>query len=178
MRIDSVNRDVQHRFSKAPVEEIRLVEGVGVEGDAHAGATVQHLHLIRKDRTAPNLRQVHLIQRELFDELATKGHDVSPGDLGENITTAGVDLFELPTGTKLHLGDTAIVTVTGLRDPCSQINGLQKGLLKQVLGKAEDGTVIRRVGIMGVVTVGGLVRPGDPLTVVLPAEPHEPLELV
>jgi MOSC domain-containing protein YiiM len=114
----------------------------------------------------------------VLEELATKGYDVVPGELGENVTTAGLNLFELPTGTKLQLGDTAIVTVTGLRDPCRQINGLRKGLLKQVLRKSADGTVIRRVGIMAVVTVGGLVRPGDRLTVALPAEPHKPLELV
>nr|WP_239062236.1 MOSC domain-containing protein [Streptomyces sp. SID13031] len=155
-----------------------MIEGVGVDGDAHAGVTVQHLHLVRKDRTAPNLRQVHLIPREVLDELAVKGYDVAPGELGENVTTVGLELFALPTGTKLQLGETATVTVTGLRDPCSQINGLRKGLLRQVMGKAEDGTIVRRVGIMSVVNVGGLVRPGDKLTVVLPPEPHEPLGLV
>ena len=178
VRVDSVHRDDKHRFSKPPADEILLIEGIGVEGDAHSGATVQHLHLVRTDPTRPNLRQVHLIPREVLEELAVKGYEVEAGQLGENVTTEGLDLFELPTGTKLHLGDTAIVTVTGLRDPCSQINGLQKGLLKQVLGKADDGTVVRRVGIMAVVTVGGLVRPGDQLTVQLPPEPHEPLELV
>lgn len=121
---------------------------------------------------------MHLIPREVLDELASNGYDVAPGELGENVTTTGLDLFALPTGTRLHLGDAAILTVTGLRDPCSQINKLQKGLLKQVLTKAADGTVIRRVGIMSVVTTGGTVRPGDPLTVELPPEPHEPLDLV
>ncbi|WP_433017423.1 MOSC domain-containing protein [Kribbella sp. CA-294648] len=178
MRVEAVHRDDKHRFSKLSVGEIRLIEGVGVEGDAHAGATVRHRHLVKKDRTAPNLRQVHLISREVLDELAANGYDVAPGELGENVTTVGLDLFELPTGTKLQLGDTAILTVTGLRDPCSQINGLQKGLLKQVLRKSADGTVVRRVGIMSVVTVGGIVRPGDHLTVKLPPEPNEPLELV
>lgn len=178
MRIDSVHRDGDHRFSKPPVNEIRLLEGVGVEGDAHAGETVQHLHLVRKDPTAPNLRQVHLIPCEVLVELAAKGYEVAPGELGENVTTAGLDLFALPTGAELHLGETAIVTVTGLRDPCSQINGLRKGLLKQVMGKADDGTIVRRVGIMSVVAVGGVVRPGDKLTVVLPPEPHEALGLV
>ncbi|MEU4393462.1 MOSC domain-containing protein [Kribbella sp. NPDC023855] len=178
MRVEAVHRDDKHRFSKLSVGEIRLIEGIGVEGDAHAGATVQHLHLVRKDRTAPNLRQVHLISREVLDELAFNGYDVAPGELGENVTTAGLDLFTLPTGTRLHLGDAAILTVTGLRDPCSQINKLQKGLLKQVLTKAADGTIVRRVGIMSVVTTGGTVRPGDPLTVELPPEPHEPLGLV
>ncbi|MDX6260162.1 MAG: hypothetical protein QOH84_1850 [Kribbellaceae bacterium] len=178
MRVDSVHRDSEHRFSKPPADQIRLLEGIGVEGDSHAGETVQHRHLVRKDPTAPNLRQVHLIQREVLVELAAKGYEVAPGELGENVTTDGLDLFALPTGAELHLGDTAIVTVTGLRDPCSQINGLQKGLLKQLLGKADDGTIVRRVGIMSVVSAGGVVRPGDNLTVVLPPEPHEPLGLV
>jgi MOSC domain-containing protein YiiM len=178
MRVHSVHRDDKHRFSKSPVGEIELIEGFGVAGDAHAGATVQHLHLVRRDPTAPNLRQVHLIPHEVLDDLAAKGYDVAPGELGENVVTAGLDLFELPTGTKLHLGDIAIVTVTGLRDPCSQINGLRKGLLKQVLTKAEDGTVLYRVGIMSVVTVGGVVRADDQLTVTLPAGRHEPLCLV
>lgn len=178
MRVHSVHRDDKHRFSKLSVGEIRLIEGIGVEGDAHAGATVRHRHLVKKNRTTPNLRQVHLISREVLDELASDGYAVAPGALGENITTAGLDLFELPTGTKLQLGDTAILTVTGLRDPCSQINGLQKGLLKQMLRKSADGTVVRRVGIMSVVTVGGIVRPGDHLTATLPPEPHQPLDLV
>jgi MOSC domain-containing protein YiiM len=178
VRVDSVHRDAQHRFSKSPVDAITLIEGIGVEGDAHAGKTVQHLHLVRKNPTTPNLRQVHLIPREVLDELATKGYDVAPGALGENITTTGLDLFTLPTGTTLHLGDTAVLTVTGLRDPCRQINGLQKGLLKQLMTKAEDGTILRRVGIMTVVTTGGLVRPGDQLTVAPPPKPHEPLQLV
>jgi MOSC domain-containing protein YiiM len=121
---------------------------------------------------------VHLIQRELIDELNAKGYDVAPGDLGENVTTEGVDLFSLPTGTILRLGDRAVVTVTGLRDPCNQINKLRKGMLKEVLWREDDGTTVYRVGIMAVVSTGGLVRPGDPLTVVLPPEPHEPLGLV
>jgi MOSC domain-containing protein YiiM len=178
VRVHSVHRDGKHRFSKPSVGEIRLIEGIGVEGDAHAGATVRHRHLVKKNRTAPNLRQVHLIPLEVLEELAVQGYAVAPGELGENVTTTGLDLFELPTGTKLQLGDTAILTVTGLRDPCSQINGLQKGLLKQVLRKSADGTVLRRVGIMSVVTVGGIVRPGDRLTATLPPEPHQPLDLV
>ncbi|WBQ03960.1 MOSC domain-containing protein [Kribbella sp. CA-293567] len=178
MRVHRVHRDDRHRFSKSPAGEIELIEGFGVEGDAHAGATVQHLHLQRRNRTAPNLRQVHLIPLEMLDELAVNGYDVAPGELGENIVTAGLDLFELPVGTTLHLGDTAILTVTGLRDPCSQINKLRKGLLKQVLTKTEDGSIVRRAGIMSVVTVGGTVRPGDQLTITLPPAPHEPLDLV
>lgn len=178
MKVDSVHRDDKHRFSKPAVPEVRLIEGIGVEGDAHAGATVQHLHLVRRNAAAANLRQVHLIQRELIDELNAKGYDVSPGDLGENITTDGLDLFSLPTGTILRLGDKAAVTVTGLRDPCNQINKLRKGMLKEVLWREADGTTVYRVGIMAVVSTAGVVRPGDPLTVVLPPEPHEPLGLV
>ncbi|ADB30712.1 MOSC domain containing protein [Kribbella flavida DSM 17836] len=178
MRVNSVHLDTKHRFSKPAVPEVRLIEGVGVEGDAHSGATVQHLHLVRKDASAPNLRQVHLIQSELFEELAGAGYAVQPGDLGENITTTGVDLFALPTGTTLHLGDTAVLTLTGLRNPCRQIDKFRTGLLKQVLHKAPGGTVVRRVGVMSVVTTGGTVRPGDPLRLVIPAEPHKPLGLV
>ncbi|WP_432946669.1 MOSC domain-containing protein [Kribbella sp. CA-253562] len=178
MRVLSVNRDIRYNFSKPPVPEIQLIEGIGVEGDAHAGATVRHRHLVRRDPSAPNLRQVHLIQSELFADLATAGFDVGPGDLGENITTSGIDLLALPVGTTLHLGDTAVVTLTGLRDPCSQINKFRKGLLKQVLHKTADGEVVRLTGVMSVVTRGGVVRPGDELKVVHPPEPHQPLDLV
>jgi MOSC domain-containing protein YiiM len=178
VKVDSVHRDDKHRFSKPGVPEIRLIEGIGVEGDAHAGATVQHLHLVRRNAAAPNLRQVHLIQRELFDELNAKGYDVAPGNLGENITTDGLDLFALPTGTILRLGDTAVITVTGLRDPCNQINKLRKGMLKEVVWREPDGTTVYRVGIMAIVSTGGIVRPNDQITVELPPEPHEPLDLV
>ncbi len=178
MRIHSVNRDTRHHFSKPPVPEITLIEGLGVEGDAHAGATVQHLHLIKVDAAAPNLRQVHLIQSELFAVLAESGYEVGPGDLGENITTSGVDLLTLPTGTQLHLGDTAVVTLTGLRNPCSQINKFRKGLLKTTLHKDAAGEVVRLTGVMSVVNHGGIVRPDDQLKVVYPDGPHQPLDLV
>ncbi|GAA1527549.1 MOSC domain-containing protein [Kribbella lupini] len=178
MRIHSVNRDTQHHFSKPPVPEITLIEGLGVEGDAHAGATVQHLHLVKVDAAAPNLRQVHLIQSELFAVLAEAGYEVGAGDLGENITTSGVDLLNLPTGTELHLGDTAVVTLTGLRNPCSQINKFRKGLLKTMLHKDAAGEVVRLTGVMSVVNHGGVVRPGDQLKVVYPDGPHQPLDLV
>lgn len=178
MRVHSVNHDTRHNFSKPPVPEITLIEGFGVEGDAHAGTTVQHLHLIKVDAGAPNLRQVHLIQSELFDTLAEAGYEVGPGDLGENVTTYGVDLLNLPTGTRLHLGDTAVVTLTGLRNPCSQINKFRKGLLKTMLHKDADGEVVRLTGVMSVVNQGGIVRPGDQLKVVYPDEPHRPLDLV
>ncbi len=170
-----MHRDAEHRFSKIPVREIRLLEGLGVDGDAHAGALVQHLSRVRRDPTQPNLRQVHLIHAELFDEVAGSGHRVAPGDLGENVTTRGIDLLSLPAGTLLHLGDDAVVTVTGLRNPCMQIEAFGSGLLERVVGRAGDGSVIRKAGVMGVVTRSGLVRDGDLIDVVLPEEPHQPL---
>ena len=159
-------------------DTIRLIAGEGVEGDAHRGVTVQHRSRVRADPTQPNLRQVHLIQGELHDELVPLGFEVAPGVLGENVTTRGIDLLALPRGTVLRLGAEATVEVTGLRNPCSQIETFQAGLLKAVLDRAPDGAMIRKSGIMGIVLVGGDVRPGDAITVSLPAEPHEPLERV
>ena len=174
-RVVAVSLSGTHRFSKQPTEVVRLVEGHGVEGDAHAGATVQHLSRVRRDPSQPNLRQVHLIAGELLDELAGLGHPVEPGLLGENVTTRGVDLLRLPTGTVLRLGSDAEVEVTGLRNPCAQIDRFSPGLLAEVLGRDAAGEVVRRAGVMGVVRRSGDVRVGDPLTVVLPAEPHAAL---
>lgn len=174
----SVNLDRGHHFSKHPVGEVVLVEGFGIEGDAHAGATVQHLSRKRWHKDEPNLRQVHLIHRELFDELAAEGYSVDAGNLGENVTTEGIDLLGLPRGTVLRLGDEAAVEVTGLRNPCVQIDRFQDGLLKAVVRTDDDGTVERRTGVMSVVVTGGTVRPGDPVRVELPAEPHEQLRTV
>jgi MOSC domain-containing protein YiiM len=165
----------EHRFSKQPRTEVRLLEGLGVEGDAHLGTTVQHLSRVRRDPTAANLRQVHLVAAELLEELLEAGHDVPPGALGENVTTGGVDLLTLPTGTVLRLGDEAEVEVTGLRNPCVQIDRFSAGLLKKVLGHQPDGSVVRRAGVMAVVRRGGRLRPGDQVTVVLPPPPHRPL---
>jgi MOSC domain-containing protein YiiM len=139
----AVSRDSDHRFSKPVVDAIVLIEGWGIEGDTHAGVTVQHRSRVARDPTQPNLRQVHLIHAELFDEVASAGYHVEPGQLGENVTTRGVDLLALPTDTVLHLGRDAIVRVTGLRNPCQQINGFEPGLLREVLGRAEGGTVER-----------------------------------
>ncbi|GAA0254295.1 MOSC domain-containing protein [Cryptosporangium japonicum] len=172
----SVSKDSEHRFSKRPADRIVLLSGLGVEGDAHAGVTVQHRSRVAADPTQPNLRQVHLIQSELIDELA--GFDLAPGGLGENVLTRGVDLLALPTGTVLRLGAEATVEITGLRNPCRQIDGYRSGLLKQVLTKDERGAVVRRAGVMGVVTAGGEVRPGDPIAVTLPPLPHRALERV
>lgn len=174
----AVSRDGEHRFSKPNTDEIELVAGIGVAGDAHAGVTVQHLSRVAADPTQPNLRQVHLIHAELHDEVRELGFEVAPGELGENITTRGLDLLSLPRGTVLRIGGQAAVEVTGLRNPCAQIDGLRPGLLKQVVHRDEAGNLIRRAGIMSVVLAGGPVRPGDTVTVELPPEPHEPLDRV
>lgn len=154
----SVSRDDRHRFSKPTTNRITLVEGLGVEGDAHAGTTVQHRSRVARDPTRPNLRQVHLIHTELFDEVRAQGFNVEPGQLGENITTAGLDILALPRGSVLHLGDEAAVEITGLRNPCAQINGFEPGLLKTVLGVGDEGQAVRKAGVMGVVRRGGSGR--------------------
>jgi MOSC domain-containing protein YiiM len=172
--IVGVHASSQHAFSKTPEHAIRLIENFGVEGDAHAGATDQHLYHIRKFGTFPNLRQVHLIQAELFDEVAQKGHSVRPGDLGENVSTRNVDLLGLPTGTRLRLGPEAIIELTGLRNPCHQIEDFQPGLLKHLVEKKPAG-LVRRAGVMSVVLRGGEVRSGDTIAIELPPLPHQPL---
>ncbi|MFE5342266.1 MOSC domain-containing protein [Isoptericola sp. NPDC056578] len=173
----AVHASAVHGFSKPALDGVLLVEGVGVEGDAHAGVTVQHRSRVARDPSQPNLRQVHLIHAELFDLLREAGHAVAPGDLGENLTTRGIDLLALPVGTRLTIG-AAVVTVTGLRNPCRQIDDFQPGLLKQVLRRGADGGVERLAGVMGIVSRGGTVRPGDAIGVELPAPPHLPLTRV
>jgi len=164
-----------HHFSKTPSLGIRLLRGLGVAGDGHLGVTVQHRSRVRKDPTQPNLRQVHLMHTELFDELRASGFAIEPGDLGENVTTSGIDLLALPTGTRLHLGATAVVEITGLRNPCSQLDTFRKGLMAATLDKDADGNLIRKAGIMSIVISDGDVRPGDTISVELPAAPHRPL---
>ncbi|WP_106814406.1 MOSC domain-containing protein [Microbacterium timonense] len=174
----AVARDDAHRFSKPTRESITLIAGIGVEGDAHAGTTVQHRSRVRRDPTTPNLRQVHLIHAELFDEMSRRGHDVRPGGLGENITTAGIDLLGLSRGTRLALGSDAVVEITGLRNPCTQINGLSEGLMKELVHLDDAGRTVRLAGVMSVVLEGGTVRPGDDIRVIPAAGPHEPLQPV
>ena len=174
----SVGRSAGHTFGKPAEDGIRLLAGLGVEGDAHMGETVRHRSRVRQDPTQPNLRQVHLIHAELHDELRAAGFDVSAGGMGENVTTRGVDLLGLPAGTTLRLGGTASVEVTGLRNPCKQLDGLQPGLMEAVLDRDESGNLVRKAGIMSVVVTGGEVRPGDEVPVELPPEPHRPLEKV
>jgi MOSC domain-containing protein YiiM len=176
--VAAVARDAGHAFSKPLVSSIRLLTGLGVEGDAHCGATVKHRSRVAKDPTVPNRRQVHLIHAELLDEVARAGLKVEPGQMGENITTRALDVLGLPVATRLHIGAEAIVEITGLRNPCAQIDNFRKGLLAAVLSKNPDGSLIRKSGIMGIVIAGGLVIPGDPIRVVLPAGPHRRLEMV
>ncbi|MEU0394037.1 MOSC domain-containing protein [Streptomyces sp. NPDC006208] len=176
--VTAVSSNREYAFTKPTRESITLLAGLGVEGDVHAGVTVRHRSRVAQDPTQPNLRQVHLIHQELFDELGAAGHEVSPGSLGENVTTVGIDLLALPTGTLLRLGSEAVVEVTGLRNPCAQIDAFRKGLLKRVVGRDENGAVVYKAGIMGVVRAGGVVRPGDPITVELPERPHRALERV
>jgi MOSC domain-containing protein YiiM len=173
--VEAVHRSASHTLTKPPQPGIRLLAGLGVEGDAHMGATVKHRSRVARDPTRPNLRQVHLIHAELLDELHAGGFTVKPGDMGENITTRGVDLLELPTGTRLHLGADAVVEITGLRNPCAQLDRLQPGLMAAVLDRDAQGQLIRKAGIMGVVLSGGEVRPADRIRVELPPEPRRPL---
>jgi MOSC domain-containing protein YiiM len=168
----------RHHFSKTAGLSIRLLTGLGVAGDAHMGETVKHRSRVRKDPAQPNLRQVHLMHAELFDELRAKGFNVKPGDLGENVTTSGIDLLALPAGTRLHLGATAMVEVTGLRNPCAQIDRFQKGLMAATLDKDADGNLIRKAGVMSIVRADGDVRPGDAVRIELPGEPRKPLQPV
>jgi MOSC domain-containing protein YiiM len=176
--VAAVSSNDAYSFTKPNRESVTLIAGLGVEGDVHAGVTVKHRSRVRRDPSQPNLRQVHLIHEELFDEVRGAGFEVAAGQLGENVTTRGIDLLGLPRGTLLRLGDEAVVEVTGLRNPCLQIDDFQKGLLKQVVGQDDDGSRRFKAGIMSVVVVGGVVRPGDVIKVELPEGPHLPLERV
>jgi MOSC domain-containing protein YiiM len=167
-----------HEFSKTPADSLRLIEGEGVEGDAHRGVTVKHRSRVRADPTQPNLRQVHLIHHELIQELRAGGFEVAAANMGENITTAGIDLLALPTRTILHIGSDARVEVTGLRNPCAQLDQLQNGLKEAVSGRDESGKPRGRIGVMGIVLKSGVVATGDHIEVVLPPEPHKRLERV
>jgi MOSC domain-containing protein YiiM len=171
----AVCRSAAHTLRKACQPRVRLLAGLGVEGDAHKGTTVQHRSRVAVDPGQPNLRQVHLIHKELHDELRASGFAVSAGVMGENVTTSGVDLLGLPTGTRLHLGATAVVELTGLRNPCRQLDRIQAGLMAAMLGRDGRGNLVRKAGVMGIVLVGGLVRPGDLIRTELPAGPLQPL---
>lgn len=177
-RVVAVALSGTHSMAKALRERIRLLEGLGVEGDAHMGVTVKHRSRVVRDPSQPNLRQVHLIHAELFDELRTKGFDVGPGLMGENVTTRGIDLLALPRGTQLRLGASATIEVTGLRNPCTQLDGLQPGLMEAVLERDPARGLIRKAGVMAIVIATGEVAPGDPIGAVMPAGAHEALKPV
>lgn len=176
--ITAVSRSADYTFSKPNQGSIRLLAGLGAEGDAHMGEKVKHRSRIKQDPNQPNLRQVHLIHAELHDELRAKGFDVFAGQMGENVTTRGVDLLNLPAGTRIHLGRDAVVEITGLRNPCSQLDNFQNGLLKACVDKDEQGNIIRKAGVMSIVLVGGEVFPNDAIRMELPPEPHQPMQVV
>ena len=176
--VESVGASAGHTMAKPPRDVVRLVAGLGVEGDAHAGTTVKHRSRVRRDPTQPNLRQVHLIHAELHDELRAAGFPVAAGEMGENVTTRGIALLTLPVGTRLHLGRDAVVEITGLRNPCLQLDGIRPGLMAAVLDRDHDGNLVRKAGVMAIVVHGGDVRAGDAVRAELPPEPHRPLELV
>lgn len=176
--VTAVSASRVHGFSKKNLMWIRLLAGLGVEGDAHAGETVKHRSRVARDPNQPNLRQVHLMHAELHDDLVAAGFTVSAGQMGENITTRGINLLSLPAGARLHVGETAVIEVTGLRNPCIQIDRFQRGLMQAVLDKDDEGNLIRKAGVMGIVLSGGDVRPGDPIRTILPPGPHRPLECV
>lgn len=177
-RVVAVSRSGSHTFTKPNEFFIRLIAGCGVEGDAHLGAIVKHRSHIRKNPTQPNLRQVHLIHEELHDELRAAGFAVSPGKVGENITTRDIDLLRLPTGARLQIGEQAVIEVTGLRKPCRQLDGYQQGLMAAVIGHDASGKPVYKSGIMAIVIADGEVRPGDAIRVTLPPQPHRRLEPV
>ena len=174
----AVSCSAKHTFSKTNQPAIKLLAGIGVEGDAHSGRRVKHRYLVNKNAEKPNLRQVHLIHSELFDEVSAKGFSVHAGQLGENITTRGIDLLDLPTSTKLNIGKEATIELTALRNPCYQIDDYQNGLLSEMVHKDDEGNTVRKTGVMGIVTVGGIIHPGDSIIVNLPSGPHYQLEYV
>lgn len=173
-----VYRSGEHSFSKFSVDQVELIAGLGVAGDAHSGAQVRHRSRVRADPTQPNLRQVHLIHRELFDHVAGQGFTVTGGQVGENITTEGLDLLGLPVGSTLRLGQDALITITGLRNPCQQLDNFQDGLTGAMLDRDEDGNIVRLAGVMAVVIRSGIVNVGDEILVSLPPLPHHKLERV
>jgi MOSC domain-containing protein YiiM len=174
----SLSKSDEHNFSKSTCSSLTLIKGEGVDGDAHRGVTVKHRSRVKVDPTQPNLRQVHLVHNELIQELQGKGFNVQAATMGENITTKGIDLLSLPRGTELKIGEEAIIEITGLRNPCKQLDNFQKGLTSAVLDKDDEGNLIRKAGIMAVVLAGGKISAGDPIKITLPSKPHYALERV
>jgi len=173
----AVASDSEHNFSKITKPAITLVAGFGVKGDAHAGVTVKHRSRVAKDPSQPNLRQVHLIHQELFEDLSKQGYEVVAGQMGENVVTRGISLLDLPTGTKLEIGE-AIIEITGLRNPCHQLNQIKDGLMQKLVFKTENGDVVRLCGVMAIVLRGGDIKEGDEIQVILPKKPYIALQKV
>lgn len=178
MKVVSLSKDEGHNFSKKTYESLCFLKGMGIEGDAHCGKTVKHRSRVKADPSQPNLRQVHLLHSELFVELRDKGFEIEAGTIGENVLTEGLELLSLPTNTVLKLGENVVLRVTGLRNPCAQLDNYQKGLTKAVLDKDAEGNLIRKAGIMATVIKGGIVKLEDQITVELPEPPHLPLKRV
>lgn len=174
-RVIAVACSAGHGFSKPCQEAITLVAGLGVAGDAHAGVTVQHRSRLASTPDAPNLRQVHLLHAELFDELEPQGFVLAPGDIGENLLTRGINLLGLPNATRLQIGADAELEITGLRNPCHQLDRFRPGLMAATLARGVDGSLVRKAGVMAIVITGGGVRPDDPIRVALPPQPYQPL---
>lgn len=177
-KVIALSKSETHTLSKWNQDKINLLKGLGVEGDAHLGKTVKHRSRVAKDPTQPNLRQVHLIHAELHEELASKGFQIGAGVMGENITTKGIDLLALPKDALLRIGKEAVIQITGLRNPCHQLEGIQKGLMKAVLDRDEEGGLVRKAGIMGIVLEGGTIEVGDEIVIILPPKPFQKLERV
>ena len=177
-KVEAVALAPQHGFSKLPATRITLHAGMGVEGDAHAGTPVKHRSRVAIDPGQPNLRQVHLVHAELFDDLRRQGFDLAPGDIGENVLTRGLALLDLPAGTWLRLGATAIVELTGLRNPCAQLDHFQRDLTKAMIDRAPDGAIVHKSGVMAIVIADGVVAAGDGIGVIMPLPPHRPLTSV
>jgi MOSC domain-containing protein YiiM len=176
--VTAVSRSAGHTFSKQNQESIMLLAGLGIEGDAHMGGSVKHRSRVKQNPDQPNLRQVHLVHDELLDELRSAGFSVSAGQMGENITTRGIDLLGLPAGARLGLGAAALIEVTGLRNPCAQLDEFQPGLMAALVERGDNGRLIRKAGVMAIVLQSGQVKPGDPIRVELPPRPHRPLQRV
>jgi MOSC domain-containing protein YiiM len=176
--VTAVSRSPRHTMVKTNEAQIRLLAGLGVDGDAHQGVTVKHRSRVARNPAEPNLRQVHLIHAELHDELRRQGFAVEPGQMGENITTSGVDLLGLATGTRLYVGETAVIEVTGLRNPCAQLDKIHSGLMAATLDRDAEGNLVRKAGIMAIVLEAGEIRPGDPIRVEPPPLPYRPLAVV
>lgn len=176
--VTAVSSKAIHGPDKPNRDRLVLIAGQGVEGDAHCGSRVRHRSRVARDPSQPNLRQVHLIHGELFEELARLGFAVTPGLMGENITTRGIDLLGLSTGARLRIGQAVLVEVTGLRNPCTQLDELQPGLMGACLGRDAEGQPVRKAGVMGVVLAGGQVAPGDPIVTVDQPGPHRALKPV